>query len=189
MDIENIAAKAAQVGSEYETSQAAIAERDAAEANLLEALIERIRPALRALSSRIQSRERTWWPDNASTATETDHFSERGLCVAGGGVKRDHPRANAGSYEGTDLWLLTEGRFAEVTYSGHWSRWQGAASAWEASLTSRTTAQIAHDYDVDEIVATISEALDKATGSREKTTTKARERAEQIRAVTTLLRK
>jgi hypothetical protein len=189
MNIESIAAKAAQVGSEFQTSVAARAERDKAEAELLEAVVEKVRPALRAISSRIKKSNRTWWPDNVSTASEHSHFEERGLLVHGDAHPEcDHPRANRGSYEGGGLWLLTDGTFASVVYEGSWSRWQGEGESWTAELTPLTALEVAEGYDVDGVVAAISTAIDKQAGSREKPIKAATERAEKVRAVTSLLR-
>ena len=188
MDIEGLAVKAAQVSSEYEASVDAIAARNRAEAELLDALIAKVKPALRALSSRIQADERVFWPDNTRSASEKTWRAERGLCVAGDDLARyDYPRANRGSFEGTGLWLLTDGTFAKITYSGSWSRWQGEGMEWLSKLEPRAVVDVAAEYDVGRIVSAIAEALDKQLGTREKTVKTATERAEKVRALASLL--
>jgi len=188
MDIESIAAKAAQVGAEYTQSVEAIADRDAAEAELLAALVEKVRPALRALSSPIKSGYRHFWTDNVRTASTDTWHDARGLLVAGEAPLRDYPHANTGSYEGSELYLLTDGTFAECDYEGTWSRWQGATSEWTCGLLRLADARAALvHWKLEDIVAGISAALEKQAGTRAKVVKAAAERAEQVRALSSLL--
>jgi len=190
MDIENLAAKAATVAREYEAASEAIGDRHKAEAELLAVVVEKIKPALRALSSRIKAQERTWWPTNVTTAEDVEYHDARGVPIAGDGLERDHPRANSGRYEGRRLWLLDDGTFAVSEYEGTWSRWQGAESRWECGLLRITSPEtIAREWKVDEIIAALSEAIDRQVGTREGVAKKASARAEQLRAITALLKR
>jgi hypothetical protein len=187
MNIEQITVLASVVATEYTASTEAHAAAIEAEALLLERVVEAVRPALRAVSTKRRTSGRTWWPTNVETSTEYTAGSY-GLRVCGDGPEYDYPRANAGKYEGCDLFLLPDGSWIEASYTGSWSRWQGAGDSWEATERTLTTAEVAAEYDVDAIIAAIADVLEKAKGSREKSTTRALERAEKIRAIAKLVR-
>ncbi len=181
----DMAKRAGELASEQ---SAAYDEVNQAEAELLDAVIARVKPGLRAVSSRIQSSRRSWWPDNVSTSEETDHLEERGLRVYGDGPELDHPRANRGQYEGTDLYLLRDGTWLEVAYSGSWSCWQGEGSEWTAETRVLSTTEVASEYSIPYLIDAIAKALEaQLSGKREKATKRALERAETMRALTTLL--
>jgi len=165
----------------------AIEEEATAEAALLARVVDLVRPALRALSSRLLASERVFWPDSVSTATEKSYHEERGVILAGTGPERDYPRANDGAIEGTDLVLLADGTFARLDWSGSWTRWQGRTSEETSTLTRLSLADVVETWDVDEIAATLSERLEAQLAGRSgKTTASARERAERLRAVARL---
>jgi hypothetical protein len=185
--VENIATLASTVAAEHAASVEAHAAVTEAEAVLLERVVEAARPALRAISTRLRTSERVWWPTSVETATECAN-GPIALRVVGNGAGYDHPRANAGKYEGTDLLLLPDGSWVERTYSGSWSRWQGSSSAWESEDTLLAVAEVARDYDAYAVIAAIGEALTKAKGTREKPSARALERAAKVRAVAELVR-
>jgi len=186
--IEGIGPMAKNVGELAKAQNAAFNEKTIAETELLDAVIARTRPGLRAVSSRIQSSYRTWWPDNTSPVEEQGYLEERGLRVNGDGAELDHPRANCGEYAGEDLYLLPDGAWLEVSYSGHWSCWQGAISEWTTETRSLTTRDVAAKYPVVYIVRALEKALRKQVdGRRAKATERALQRAETLRAVTALL--
>lgn len=185
--IESIATLAATVAAEHTASVEAHASVTSAETALLERIVEAARPALRAVSTRRRTSERTFWPDSACSATKYTP-GPLALRVAGDGPDEDHPRAILGTVEGCDLYLYPDGTFVEATYTGSWSRWRGEGSSWETTDRVLTTAEVAAEYNVDDIVTAISEALSRARGTREKPTARAIERAEKIRAVAALVK-
>lgn len=167
---------------------AAIDEETTAEAALLEKVVDLVRPALKALSSRLLASERVFWPDSVSTATEESYHEERGVRLAGSGPERDHPRANDGAIEGTDLVLLEDGTFARVDWSGSWTRWQGRTSHEESELTRLSLADVVAGWDVDDIAGALVGKLEgHVNGNAPKTTAAAKARAETLRAVVALL--
>lgn len=185
---ETLANLAANVAAQHDEMTAAVEEERAAEERLLGQLVEAVRPALRALSSRLLASERTFWPDNVSTATEKDYHEERGVRLAGSGPERDHPRANRGTIEGLDLVLLDDGTFARLDWSGHWSKWQGEGDLEESTLTRVSLRDVVDGWDVDQLAATLHERLEaQMAGRAPKRTASARERAEKLRAVSSLL--
>lgn len=176
------------VEAQHSALTAAIDEEATAEAALLARVVELVRPALKALSSRLKASERVWWPTNVETASEKSYHEERGVRLAGSGAERDHPRANDGSIEGTDLVLLEDGTFARLDWSGSWTRWQGRSSDEESALTRLSLADVVARWDVDDIAGALVEKLEaQVTGRAPKTTAAAKDRAEKLRAVNALL--
>lgn len=188
--IETIATLAPQVASAHEAQSAAFDEQIAAEAALLSRVVELARPALRALANRIQIGDRTWWPTNVQTATEREFADVSGVIVRGQPLPtRDYPRANSGSYDTSEaLYLLTDGTFVEKSWTGNWSRWQGAGDEAHAVLTPKTAAEVVDEYDVDEIIAALAAKLQQqAAGNAGKTTEAAKARAAKMQAVVAIL--
>jgi hypothetical protein len=184
--IDNLSRKVAEQHSDLE---AAVGEERAAEEELLGKLVDAVRPALKALSSRLKATERVWWPTSVETATEKSYHEERGVRLAGSGPERDHPRANDGAVEGLDLVLLADGEFARLDWSGSWTRWQGRTSTEESALTRLSLREVVDEWDVDEIAARLHELLEQhLSGRATKTGAAARERAEKLRAVAALMK-
>ncbi len=183
-----LAGLARAVAGQHGALQSAIEDERGAEAQLLEKTVDAVRPALRALSSRLKASERTFWPDRVSTATEKSYHAERGILVDGDGPTQDHPRANEGSISGQDLVLLDDGTFAVLDWSGSWSRWQGAPSSMQSALTPITARDVVENYDAENIAQNLVDRLEaQVNGKATKTTAAARERAERLRAVASLL--
>ena len=176
------------VAEQHATMETAFDEERAAEEELLEKLVETVRPALKALSSRLKATETTFWPTSTETATEKTCHPERGVILDGDGPFRDHPRANDGKIGGTDLALLDDGTFARLDWTGTWTRWQGRTSEETSTLTRITLRDVVETWDVDELAAALAERLEaQLAGRATKTTASARERAERLRSVTLLL--
>lgn len=184
------AKRAAELAELAEEQDAAFLQETEANAALLEATVEVVKPALRALASRVQSAERTWWPDTSCPATEQEWYDWKALRVSGDGAEELYPQANEGEIGGRDLFLDTNGRFVEVKYKGTWSRWQGASQGWTSTYRFPAATEIAVEYFVTDILAAIDEAIAaQLKGKREKATAAALARAEKTRALVTLLRR
>ena len=183
-----LAALAAKVADQHGTMQAAIADAREAEAQLLAQIVDAVRPALKALSSRIKASERTWWPTSTETATEKSYHPERGIFLDGTGPERDHPRANDGAILGRDLFLLDDATFAVLDWSGNWTRWQGRTSEETSTLTRITLRDVVDEWDAETIAADLADRLQaQVEGKAPKTTQAARDRATKLRSVSTLL--
>lgn len=183
-----LAELAPRVAAQHEEHQAALAALAAEEAALLDRVVEIVRPALRALSSRPLVGQRTCWPDRVSTATADTRADWRGVRLAGDGPDEDHPRANDGAYEGTDLYLRPDGTWSRLRYSGTWSRWQGATSEWEAEVEVLATAQVVRTYEVADLVRALLAACERQlAGNATARTAAARQRAAKLAALVALL--
>jgi len=197
--IATIARLAPAVGAAAEDSDAAREEQAEAEIVLLERVIALARPGLRAVASRPKECE-DWVDDDDDPSGEprTARASWAGLCLTGRpGPTEERTRTpggqdrTSGPYGGTDLFLLPDGTFRSLTYSGTWSRWQDATCRWTSEDEVETVAAVIRDAwtpSLSVIVARIAEALEAdARGGREKRAKTTRERAERIRALVTLL--
>lgn len=165
---------------------AIVSERDA-EGEVLTKVIEKVKPALRAICGRVVLNERTFWV-NVLIERETGK-TMRGLHLDGSeSEEEDYPRGNQGNYEGCGLFLRDDGQLVEVTWTGHWTRWQGRSSAFEAEVTVVTPREAMDDWKLSACVESIAKALEQVnTGNAKVVTQKARERAEKLAAVAKLL--
>lgn len=188
--VSNIAEVAPIVAAQAEEQSAAIdSERDA-ETAVLEAVIAAARPALKAISYRIKVGNRMWWPNNVQAAEADEYHSVRGIRIAGSGPSRDFPQSDSGEYEGTALYLMSDGTLAQLTYTGTWSRWQGASQEWTASIRPVTPRQAMNRWDLGDCVESLRAALQKQLdGGAKKQTQAAKERAERLTAIAQLIKK
>lgn len=188
--VKALAASVSVVAAEHQEAQAAREEKRAAESELLARVVALVKPALRALSTRpVISSATSWHGGNTHTDTDTERADWAGVRLAGSnGPDEDHSSDTRGSYEGSDLFLLPDGSWRELAYEGHWSRWQGADSSWEASVRDLDVSEVVAEYDVEKLVAALVVALDKAKGSRAGSTKSARGRVEKFRSLLVLLK-
>jgi hypothetical protein len=185
----SLAATAAQVADDHAAYTAALSQETQAEAALLESIIETVKPALRALSSVIKSRDYATAGRNGCNPVHTyDTFAERGVCLVD---DYDHPKdetGNRGTLGGTRLYLLSDGRLAETTREGSWSCWQGEADQWEAEIKIISAVQAVRDYSLKHILVELNTKLDEQVkGEKGKRTKAAQARAEKLAAVASLM--
>jgi hypothetical protein len=186
-NITNAAPTVAKIANEHAR---AIGEERDAKAQVLAAAIETAQPALSAITYKIESSQRTFWPDSVRTETEYETYQQDGLRLGGPGPLCDYPTAIDGLYKGRALYLLEDGTLVNVRYRGNWSRWQGASSGWKAEFTPITCREAMDKWKLEECIQSISEALDKQLKSkREEATAEAKARTAKLLALTELLRK
>jgi hypothetical protein len=190
IEISKIENLAQTVASEFSASQAAHAAAELAEGELLRDIIAAMKPAIPALSNKIVKHSyETGGQNGCNPVSRKEHHSERGFLLVDGYERTRDATGNRGDLAGSRLFLLIDGRLAEVTREGSFSVWQGEADEWESTLEILAADVVAERYDIEEILATIAEALTKAVGSREKATAKAIERAERVSAISRLVRR
>lgn len=181
--IAELQARAAEVAETAERHSAAIrAERDA-EAEVLAAGIEAVRPALPALCSRIKrSSYETAGRNGCNPVSRYDYHGERGAVLVDNYDSEKDETGNRGRLGGERLYLLSDGRLAVVTRDGSFSHWQGEADRWESRLAVVTPREAMNDYELDAVLAALAEALDKqARGHASENTEKALARAAALR--------
>jgi hypothetical protein len=193
VNLSELGTMAATVASQHAEYEAAVAAEEEADAALLTALVETVRPALRALSSRPQAYYHCWWVSNVKTDTETRRAEWRGVYMRAvsdspSGPEKDHPSANSGQWVGGDLFLREDGTWVRLVYSGTWSKWQGAADKWEAEEEALTALEVAQEYKVADIVESVRAALQaQLDGAKSARTKAARERAARVAALAALV--
>lgn len=189
--IKTFSDKASRVAEQHEAMQQAYASESEAKAELLRAVIEAVKPGLPALGSRVpQSYTINGHADCNKQREKTSYFDDIycGIVVAGEGLQRDNPRDNRGSYEGSHLILSHDGVLYELSYFGDWSKWQGSSWGWEAELAAIDEGEAVDSFNLEEIVSSLSEALDaQLSGNAKKRTKAATERADKLRALAQLL--
>ncbi len=185
----SLATTAATVATEHEAFTAAVNTQNAAEAALLERIVETVKPALRALACQIKSRDYSTGGRNGCNPVHTyDTFAERGVCLVDGYDHDKDETGNRGTNGGSRLYLLDDGRLAEVEREGTWSCWQGEADTWEAELTIISAADAVARYELADIVGTLNAKLEEQLrGSKQVRTKAAQARAEKLAAVASLM--
>lgn len=165
-------------------AQAAV-DKKTASVELLDAVVEAIRPALRALASRIVI-ERV-----ESSAGKTEKtLDEPGIYVSSVGVPildRPGPRPAAGRWQGTDLFLCREGSFVMLSYDGEVDR--AGVSKWGAAVVELTTRDVVDMFNLTVVMDAIARAMaEQAGGNTGKRTEQMRAQATRLRALVTLVR-
>ena len=184
-----LATTAATVAAEHSAFATAVDTQNAAEAALLELIIDTVKPALRALGSRIVKLDRsTSGRNGCNPVEEKDYFDERGVCLVDAFSRQKDATGNEGSFGGSRLYLLTDGRLAEVDREGTWSQWQGAWSGYEATLTIVDAATAQRHYELADMIEALNTKLaEQLKGEKAKRTKAAQARASKLAAVASLM--
>jgi hypothetical protein len=179
----------AQVVTEHTEYEGALAAQNEAEAALLTRIIETVKPALRALASGIvKTYGDTSGQNGCNPVSEREYFAERGVCLVNAYTSTKDTTGNRGTWQGERLYLLSDGRLAEASRTGEWSCWQGEWDRYEATLKIVDAAYAVKDYELADIVESLTEKLNEQIKGQKTTRTKAaRSRAERLAALATLV--
>lgn len=193
IDLSVLTSKVVLVAEQSAAHETAIEVERAAEAAVLEAVIEKVKPSLRALSSRIvQTYGETSGRNGCNPQSLREHFAERGLCLVDEYTSQRDSSGNRGGLDGWRLYILTDGRFAKVTREGTFSHWQAEWDRYEADLRVIDAIGAVKlfrraDKGVADVIEAIVKALDEQiAGTAPARTKAATERAAQLRAVVAL---
>ena len=184
-----LAATAATVATQHQEYQAALGTQQEAEAVLLGRIIETVKPALRALACQIKREDySTSGRNGCNPVARYDTFAETGVCLVDNYDRDKDETGNRGTYGGTRLYLLSDGRLAEVEREGTWSCWQGEADIYTATLEVITAADAVARYELTDMIEVLTAKLNEQIKGAKPTRTKAaRERAEKLAALSTLV--
>lgn len=196
-NVETIKTLAPVVAQAAEESNAAHAEQQQAEIALLAQVVELVKPALRAISSRPLTCS-DWTGLDGDEKPRTERATWAGVCLTGrpGPVQRGARSASGrdntrGAWGGTDLFLRPDGTFVTLAYIGTWSNWQDARSPWHSKFAPKTVQTvITEDWapSLAEIVNVLASKLTaEVNGKRSEATRAARERAAKLRALAALI--
>jgi len=182
-----------KVADEYRLSSEAYDERAEAETALLEAVIERVRPGLRAIATRPIAEEVA---HDIGTHTQWDEpttYHEPCVCLSDDKMSPDEERRSHGVvYSGERLVLLVDGTLAQLEWSGERPQWQGSTSVMRSSLARYESVgeAVADGWaNVEIYIRTLADRLERAQGTRDKITKISRDRAAKLAAITELLKK
>lgn len=175
-------AQARGIGAAKDASDAAHADKTTASTELLAAVVEAIRPALRAMSSRIVVK-RTMTKEGKTE----DFLGEPGVYLASLGPKPGPgPTPTAGSWQGTDVFLCREGSFAMLSYDGDYDR--DGVSKWEAAVVELVARDVVDMFPLPVVLDAITRAMAEQAGpGTARRTQKIQEQAERLRALTKLV--
>ncbi len=191
MDLQRMSEMAVTIGAEHDDYEAAIAEDRDARMKLLAEVVEAVRPALRALGSRLKVREVAEASnENAMVVLHKEHAIgplSRGLLLSEGppGPSKMPPRALAGAYSGIEQYLTEAGEFASLAYEGRFSE---AGYSWEAKLRVEHPSAIVADGGLERAICAIGSALQRQLGARLDRTREFSRLALRVEALTTLLK-
>jgi hypothetical protein len=192
--MERINSMVGDVVSEFDSADEAHREERRAKAVLLSRVVEMIRPTVRAIGTRPvvkYSVQHHADVNHNGGIEDEDRYDHRCLLLSddGWGPDEDSPRANTGNFKGARLALREDGALVLFNYSGEWSRWQGSSWGWEAEVIIYDDClEVVGEWpEVEEYIDRIAKALEKARGSRESGTGKAKQRADRLRALATIL--
>jgi hypothetical protein len=186
--VEKIEQTAPHVAEQYDEHQEAIqAERDA-EAVILSKAIASAKPALKALSSRIVSDGYSTQKQNGfNPVYRSKHHlrEEQGLVLVDGWSEEKDESGNRGTLGGARLYLLSDGRLAEVERIGSFSQRQGEATKYTTTLKIVDPRTAMDTWDLVDALKGLMEALEKQIGRKGATAT-AKARAERLAALAKL---
>ena len=179
----------ATVAKDHEAFTAALATQNEAEAALLGRIIETVKPALRALASRIKKYDfSTSGRNGCNPVSRCEYFDERGVMLVDDFERGKDATGNEGTYGGSRLYLLDNGTLAYVSREGTWSCWQGAADTYTATLAIVPTVRAVEMYELTDMVEALNTKLEEqAKGSKGKRTKAATERAAKLAALASLV--
>lgn len=184
MDVENVKALDGLVKKVVEVAEArsqAVEEETKAEVELLTLVVEKVKPALGVLCTRIVG-------SNADGAKL--FLPRRGVCVDDDkpGPVRDDRSKTRGEYVGADLYLMEDATFERLTYEGRWSNWEGESSEWTVSTKVLSVLEVVETSNIDDVIERLARLLKShAEGGGLTRAAKARERAKKISAIVDLL--
>lgn len=190
--LRGLAAQAKAIGDRRTEVDAAWAEDRAARADLLSAVVDAIRPALRSCGSRIAYN----YTKSREGATHK-HMEVAGIYVGSAtnktkaqpGPEYTVRGEGRGRFIGSDLFLLVDGTWLELTYAGPWSEVPSEINHWRGERRSLGAVDVIGEYDVAMVMDALAAALAKeATGARAARKTTLTERAGRMRALATLVR-
>ena len=185
-----LATTAALVATEHTAYTEALATQNQSEAALLGRVIETVKPALRALACQIKSYDYSTSGRNGCNPVHSyNTFDEVGVLLVDAFDTETDSTGNEGTYGGSRLYLLSDGRLAESDREGTWSCWQGAADTYTATLKTVDAAYAVRTYHLTDMIEALNTKLaEQLQGEKAKRAKAATERAAKLAAVASLVR-
>jgi len=176
--------RAREIAHQREERDEAWADVRAANAEVLGAVLEAIRPAARSLGGQVPI-SCTVTPEG----TSTESAPWRGLWLCGMGPAVTQKAGDVGRYGGSRYYLRDAGDLMILEYTGKWSTANGEASHWDASARVVSPTEVLAESALEPILDVLAKALEaQLGGASAKRAVQLKEKAERLRALSTLLR-
>lgn len=192
MSIESLRVAVPPVVNAATAAEQAAAEERAAATELTLAILEIIKPAVRALGSRPRLADR-YQVDGVHDGLV--HANYRAIPLDSSDVSSLGPvrladvgDENNGSYGNYDVVLAEDGRILQLSYAGRWSSWSGARCEWTATVEEITAEDLLARVQPETLAKNLLTQVN-AAGDRSKATKAMLARAERYRAIVTLLQR
>lgn len=180
------------VTEQAQAHRAALSAEDKARLELLEYAVRLIGPeALKALAEGIRvGHVRRRLPDGGSDVLwdmlSDSGVEKRGILLAGDTAPRELlSSAPAGEYAGRGVYLMEDGTFLELTYTGAWSRQGEEPARWRATAREVPAARVAASWPLDAMLEALHRKL--SAHNRERATKAAEARTARLAAILNLL--
>lgn len=181
---------AESVSTMYQTKITAFTEDRKAEARTLADVIATVKSALPAVCNAMLIGSKTWH-SVVGGPTTLDAHGAKALYLAGdvGPVKLPKGPALQGTFEGDALWIRHDGVLLDVDYEGTWSASVSEGIRWTAGVREITPEQAIENGDqIEACLTSLGDAFQRfLAGSSRKRTEQARQHADMLRAISTLL--
>lgn len=167
------------------------ADQVAAVAELLARLGGELRPAMPAISGRLQvaGSSVAGAPGEPPQEQSQRHGEARGALLHGDAAPRkDDAAAEHGALRGRGLFLLEDGAYAELSYAGTWDKRPGGVTRWEATLTPLTPEQVAQGYRLEPLLEKLHASLTSRAAALPRQNEELARETARVRAILELLR-
>lgn len=190
--LDKLSQDAAKVAAQHQEQTEAVGQETQAEAALLSAVVVKIKPALRALCSRIVKEYVSAVNDagiaNGRQSASREYFKPRGLLIAS--TELESSKNTGTRYERCrELYLMEDGTFAVCIAEESKTQWVGSSdTTTRGELTPIEDRLVAEKWKLDYIITAITEALQKQLeGKSPERTAAAHKRAEHLAALAKLI--
>jgi hypothetical protein len=185
--LKQLRSTAAAVGKQAAALDVAGTDASLAKGELLAAVIDAIKPALRAICSKVAIGSTI-----TDAGTTTEPASWRGLYLAGDGPclvdRKTSPDGIRGRWGGDRLMLRADGHLVTLRYQGPWTNVRGEVSKWTAEAIPTDAVSATGRWNLDVMIGSISNAvMAQANGASPRRAAQLRESAERIRALVVLV--
>ena len=114
-----------------------------------------------------------------------EHHVEQGVVLVDDWSRDKDETGNRGALTGNRLYLLSDGRLAEVKRTGSFSHWQGESDEYTTTLKIVDARTAMDTWELVDALKSLMEALEKQVGRKGATAT-AKARAERLAALVKL---
>ena len=189
---------AARVHDEHVNRESSQRAQENAATEFLDTVVESIRPALNALSSRVQARASGWVRQYEAGGSHVKYFDDpeasdslkkyaRAVLVVGEPRPGVNPSVSFQRLTGSALYLNNVGQFFVVDYNGEYNP-EADSFWWRASpLEVSTRAVVEQRWPIGEIVANILEELEACEKGQKKASDKAEDLACRLSVAASVL--